>query len=249
MFVFILEVLNDDGPGPYGSGSFFSIEKKASRSHGPWCKPMPPPGLRPPSRPPLPPLNCKIPKASKVKDRTLDALPPPAWASSPLSLLSPLPTQPLPQGAGSSYVSPEFMDSQTPMPGPPPVPLAPLNPLPSPVTLSQVEDVLATSDMVWEINSRHLPPAPLSAPSSPPSFEMAVDVDADPSPTQSRATSYTSWVNTHLAPTSGSPLQWTTWLGDALWNEVPEEGLAEFIKMLSLARPAIGQEKFVQNRL
>jgi hypothetical protein len=30
MFMFILEVLDDDGPGPYGSGSFFSIEKKAS---------------------------------------------------------------------------------------------------------------------------------------------------------------------------------------------------------------------------
>jgi hypothetical protein len=84
------------------------------------------------------------------------------------------------------------MDSRTPMPGLPPVPLAPLNPLPSPVTLSQVEDVLATSDMVWEIHSRHLPPAPLSAPSLPPSFEMAVDVNADPSPTQSCTTSYTS---------------------------------------------------------
>jgi hypothetical protein len=29
MFVFILEVLDDDGPGPYGSGSFFAIEKAA----------------------------------------------------------------------------------------------------------------------------------------------------------------------------------------------------------------------------
>jgi hypothetical protein len=29
MFVFLLEVLDDDGPGPYGSGSFFSLEKKA----------------------------------------------------------------------------------------------------------------------------------------------------------------------------------------------------------------------------
>jgi hypothetical protein len=28
MFVFILEVLDDDGPGPYRSGSFFFIEKK-----------------------------------------------------------------------------------------------------------------------------------------------------------------------------------------------------------------------------
>jgi hypothetical protein len=29
MFVFLLEVLDEDGPGPYGSGSFFSLEKKS----------------------------------------------------------------------------------------------------------------------------------------------------------------------------------------------------------------------------
>jgi hypothetical protein len=29
MFVFILKVLDDDGPGPYGSGSFFAIVKAA----------------------------------------------------------------------------------------------------------------------------------------------------------------------------------------------------------------------------
>jgi hypothetical protein len=162
---------------------------------------------------------------------------------------SPLSTLPPSQGAGSSHVAPKLVESQTPMPGLPPVPLAPLNPLPSPVMLSQVEDMLVTSNMVWEIHSCHLPPAPLSAPSSPPSFEMAIDDDADPSPTQSHATSYTLWVDTHPAPTSGSPLQWTTWLGNTLQNEVLEQGLAEFIKMLSLTRPVIGQEKFVQNRL
>jgi hypothetical protein len=101
-------------------------------------------------------------------------------------------------------------------------------------------DVLATSDMVQEIHSCHLPPAMLSAPSSPPSFEMAVDADVDPSPTQSRVMSYISWVDTHPAPTSGLPLQWTTWLGNALWNKVPKEGLAKFIKTLSLIRPVIG---------
>jgi hypothetical protein len=74
---------------------------------------------------------------------------------------------------------------------------------------------------------------------------MAVDIAADPSPTQSCTMSYTSWVDTHPAPTSGLPLQWMTWLGDALWNEVPKEGLAKFIKTLSLAKPAIGREKFV----
>jgi hypothetical protein len=109
--------------------------------------------------------------------------------------------------------------------------------------------MLATSDMIQEIHSRHLPPTPLSASSSPPSFDMAIDDDADPSPTQSRATSYTSWVDTHPVPTSGLPLQWTIWLGDALWNKVPAQGPAEFIKTLALTRPAKGQEKFVQNWL
>jgi hypothetical protein len=32
MFVFVLEVLDGDGPGPYGLGSFFSIMKKSDRS-------------------------------------------------------------------------------------------------------------------------------------------------------------------------------------------------------------------------
>jgi hypothetical protein len=247
MFVFILEVLDDDGPGPYGSGSFFSIEKKAGRPHRPWHKPAPPPALPPPSQPPLPSLDCKIPKASKAKVRISDALVPPAWASSPLPSLSPLPTQPLPQGAGSSVVSPELVVSQTPMPGPPPVPLAPLNSLPSPVTLSQIEDIPATSELVWELHSRRLPSTPLSSLSLPPSVVMAVD--DDPSPIQSCATSYTSWVDTHPAPTSGSLLHWTTWFGNALWNEVPKEGLATFIKSLSLAQNEMIREKFVQNRL
>jgi hypothetical protein len=35
MFVFVLEVLDEDGPGPYGSGSFFSIGKKAVQYQGP----------------------------------------------------------------------------------------------------------------------------------------------------------------------------------------------------------------------
>jgi hypothetical protein len=73
--------------------------------------------------------------------------------------------------------------------------------------LSQVEDVLATSNIVQEIHSHHLPPAPLSALSSPPSSAMVIDDDTDPSPTQSCATSYTSWVDTHPVPTSGLPLQ------------------------------------------
>jgi hypothetical protein len=134
-------------------------------------------------------------KAAKVHQRNLEVLWPPASATPPPSL-SPLSALPPSQDAGSSHVSPKIVESWTPMPGLPPVPLAPLNPLPSLVTLSQVEDALVTSDMVQKIHSHYLPPAVLSAPSLPPSFEMAVDADADPSPTQSRAMSYTLWVNT-----------------------------------------------------
>jgi hypothetical protein len=34
MFVFVPEVLDGDGPSPYGSGSFFSIVKKSKKSRG-----------------------------------------------------------------------------------------------------------------------------------------------------------------------------------------------------------------------
>jgi hypothetical protein len=79
---------------------------------------------------------------------------------------------------------------------------------------------------------------------------MAIDEIEDPSsPFSSRATSYTLWVESHLAPTSGSPLVWRTWLADTLWNEVPAAGLTKFIKTLSLARPELGRKMFVQNRL
>ena len=91
----------------------------------------------------------------------------------PLSALTPS------AGPGSSGMSPEFVESRTPTPGLPPVPLAPLNPLPSPVTLLQVEDVVATSNMVQELHSCHHPPPLLSSFNLPPSLEMAVDEAKD----------------------------------------------------------------------
>jgi hypothetical protein len=258
MFVFLLEVLDNNGPGPYRSGSFFSLEKKSGRSHGPRRKPGPS-GPPPPSQPPLPPLDHKIWQPVPVQKKTPVAPPPPApvvdllppaWASSPFSAPSPLSPLPLFQGAGPSHVSPEFVVSRTPTPRPSPVPLVPLNPLPSPVTLSQVEDVIATSNMVWELNFRHLPSSPLSAPSSPPMFgDMEWAADPYPSSQESSEASFNLWVPFHPAPTSGSPLQWRTWFDEALCNEVPKEGLTEFIKALSFAQPAMIRDKFVQNRL
>jgi hypothetical protein len=58
MFVFVLEVLDGNGPGPYGSGSFFSIAKKSDKSRGSRHK-SGPSGVSTSSRPPLPPVSKK----------------------------------------------------------------------------------------------------------------------------------------------------------------------------------------------
>jgi hypothetical protein len=248
MFVFVLEVLDGDGPGPYGSGSFFSITKKAGKSRGSGRKSGPPVPLGFVC-PPLPPLSKKELKAGKALDRDQAARWPLASATPP-ALLSPLSALNPSVGPGSSGVSPEFVESWTPMPGLPLVPLAPLNPLPSPITLSQVEDVVATSDMVWELHSRHHPPPSLSSSDSPSSSEMAIDAE-DSSVTWSRASSFDPWTETHLAPSIGdSQDAWTTWLDDALRNGVPEFGLAKFIRTLSMTvMSPLARSKFVQLRL
>jgi hypothetical protein len=68
MFVFVLKVLDGDGPGPYGSGSFFSITKKSEKTRGSRCKSGPPvpSGF---ACPPLPPLSKKEIEAGKARDR------------------------------------------------------------------------------------------------------------------------------------------------------------------------------------
>jgi hypothetical protein len=271
MFVFLLEVLDEDGPGPYGSGSFFAIEKKASRARGPRRKPTPP-GPSPPSQPPLSaPLPASVPlstvpktKKKKTKPKTplgpwpaqtpAAPLPPvpvaPVAPSPPVSVPSPLSPLPLSR-AESSHVSPEFVVSRTPTPRPPPAPLAPLNPIPSPVTLSQVEDVVATSDMVRDLQSHYQPSSPLSAPSSPPMFgDMEWEADPDPHSRESSEGLFVSWVSSHPAPTDGgSPLRWKTWFTGALRNEVTEEALTEFVKTLAFTQNAMIWDQFVQNRL
>jgi hypothetical protein len=130
------------------------------------------------------------------------------------------------------------------------VPMAPLNPLPSLVTLSQVEDVVATSDMVQDLQSHHHPPPSISSFDSPSSSEMAIDVE-DSSVIQSRASSFDPWTETHPAPFIGdSQDAWTTWLDDALQNGVPQFGLAKFIQMLSMtATSPLVRLKFVRTRL
>jgi hypothetical protein len=91
------------------------------------------------------------------------------------------------------------------------MPLAPLNPIPSPVTLSQVEDVIAISDMVWELHSHYQPSALLSAPSLPPMFgDMEWEADPYPYSCESSEAHFVSWVPSHPAPTDGSPLWWKT---------------------------------------
>jgi hypothetical protein len=112
--------------------------------------------------------------------------------------------------------------------------------------LLQVKDIIAMSDMVWELNSHYLPLALLSTPSSPPMFrDMEWEADPYPSSHELSEASFNLWVPFHLAPTSGSPQEWRTWFDDALHNKVPEEGLAEFIKALSFTQPAMIRDKFV----
>ena len=84
MFVFVLEVLDGNGPGPYGLRSFFSIVKKSNRSQGSWCK-SGPPGPSSSSCPPLPPIDYKKMQESDKANKW-------DWATRwPLALATPLP--------------------------------------------------------------------------------------------------------------------------------------------------------------
>jgi hypothetical protein len=102
-------------------------------------------------------------------------------------------------GPGSSHMSPEFVELWTLTPGFPPVLLAPLNPLPSPVTLLQVEGTLTTSVMVWDLASCHHPSPSLSSSNSPLSSLMAVDVENNSLDCMSHALSFNLWAESHLA--------------------------------------------------
>jgi hypothetical protein len=221
--MFVLEVLDGDGPGPYGLGSFFSIVKKLEKSHGSRCE-SGPSGPSTYSHPPLPPVSKKEMEAGKA-DEWDQATRQPLASATPPPLLSPLSALTPSTGPGSSGMSPKFVESRTLMPGLPPVPLAPLNPLLSPVTLLQVKDTVTTSDMVWELHSCHHPPPSLSSSDLPSSLGMAVNEDEDSSVNKSHASSFNPWMETHPVPSiTRSPNEWKTWLDSALHNGVPKFG-------------------------
>jgi hypothetical protein len=67
MFVFVLEVLDGNRPGPYWSGSFFLITKKFNLSCGSWHK-SGPSGPSSSSCPPLPPVSKKEMEAGKADE-------------------------------------------------------------------------------------------------------------------------------------------------------------------------------------
>jgi len=100
----------------------------------------------------------------------------------------------------------------------------------SPVTLSQVEDILATSGMVQALHARINPPPPASSPLSP-SLNMEVDLDKNPS-TLSHATSLNPWIDSHppLGLRVPTP-EWASWIQVALSHGVPVKGLYDFIVM------------------
>jgi hypothetical protein len=108
----------------------------------------------------------------------------------------------------------------------------------------QVEDVVATSDMVRELHSRHHPPPSLS------SSEMAVDGE-DSLLNRSHASSFNPWTETHPAPPlDGTRYAWTTWLEDTLDNGVPEDRLAEFIRIILMtAMSPLARAKLVWMKL
>src|SRR6267142_461737 len=123
--------------------------------------------------------------------------------------------------------------------------LVPLEPSVSPVTLSQVEDILTTSGMVQALHTRFPPPA--SSSTSPPLVVM--NMDESPSPSHSCATSYDLWTDSHPAPDPQDLAAWGLWIEAALTNGVPAEGLVSYIQMVGASLPGVGQEKWTCVRL
>src|SRR6267142_6408970 len=127
--------------------------------------------------------------------------------------------------------------------------LVPLEPLVSPVTLSQVEDILATSGMVQALHARFPPPASSSASSS----SMEMNVDESPFPPHSFASSldasFKPWTDTHPLPDPWEmPVMWGSWTDATLLHGVPAEGLRSFIKTVGASLPGVGQSKWARVR-
>jgi len=178
MFMFVLEVLDGVWPGPSGSGSFFTLLKKRTQSSPKRKSVSTSPA---PSAPTPSPLSGPPPSSPSATAPSLEVLPLPLkygnkhadkstwdWDVAPgvvLVVMRDAPSSPL-----STLVPAEFSAS--------------------PVMLSQVEDILATSGMVQALHTQTNPP-PASSPSTP-SLNMEVDSDETPS-ALSQATSLNLW--------------------------------------------------------
>src|SRR6267142_2298494 len=139
-----------------------------------------------PSAPPPLPLSCPPPSACSAAAPPLEVLPLPLKYGNKQADKSTRDWDVAPSIAlvmmRSASPSPLF----TLTPSPVVRALVPLEPLVSPVTLSQVEDILATSGMVQALHTRFPPPA--SSSTSPPLVVM--NMDESPSPSHSCTTSY-----------------------------------------------------------
>src|SRR6267142_2614208 len=194
MFVFVLEVLDGDGPGPSGPGSFFVLPKKRTQSlpkgkaalatPAPWAPPPLPLSGPPPSMPitaapslEVPPLPLK--HGNKHVDKsTRDWDVAPGIVSVVMRTASPSPLSTLtPSPVVGASVPPE--------------------PSVSPMTLSQVKDILATSGMVQALQAQF--PSPASSSTSLSSLRMIVDESPSPSHTHAASLdiSFDPWTDTH----------------------------------------------------
>src|SRR6266850_2405837 len=247
MFVFVLKVLDGDGPGPSGPGSFFTLPKKRT-----WSLPKGKVALAAlaPLAPPSLPLSCPLP-------------------SSPITAAPSLEVPPLPLKYGNKQVDKStwdwdvapgiaavVMQSTSPsllstlMPSLVVGALVPLEPSVSPVMLSQVEDILATSRMVQALHAQFPPPASSSTSSS--STEM--NVDEFPSPSHSRAASldasFNPWTDTHCSPDPWeTPMVWRSWIEATLLNGIPVKGLQTYIQTIGSSLPSVGQDKWMHIHL
>ena len=96
----------------------------------------------------------------------------------------------------------------------------------SPVTLSQVDDLLATSKMVQALHAWHVP---LVESLSPP--PMAVDEAPVPPPSW-ELTPFNSWTMTHPPPLHcASEKKWRTWISTVLANGVPPDALVLYLAL------------------
>ena len=185
MFMFVLDVLDGDRPGPSEPGLFFALPKKRNRS---LPKPKMVSTTPAPSAPPPPPLSGPPPFT-------------PAVAAPSLKV------PPLPLKHGNTHVNKSTWDhgvnpgviaammwdaSSSPLSTLTPSlvvrPLAPMGHSISPVTLSQVEDILTTRGMVQALHAQINPP-PASFSFSSPSA-MVMDLDKVSSSSYANATSF-----------------------------------------------------------